>query len=110
MQVINNTEITIFALSLTFNAVITVSWCFLTASCENSDVANKHILSNARYLKLGQKHKWYCHIFFSSFFLKVVNCISNLIDWNLLLEIALSQNKVYCKPLQDVPKIGFAML
>ena len=35
----------------TFNEVITVSWCFFTASCENSDVANKHMLSNARYLQ-----------------------------------------------------------
>ena len=34
----------------TFSAVTTVSWCFLTASCENSDVANKHMLSSAKYL------------------------------------------------------------
>lgn len=34
----------------TFNALIIVSWCFFTASWENSEVANRHILSKARYL------------------------------------------------------------
>ena len=37
--------------SLTLSAVMTVSWCFLTASCENSEVANRHMLSRARYLE-----------------------------------------------------------
>jgi hypothetical protein len=39
-------------LHFTFIERITTSWCFLTASCENSEVANKHIDSNARYLRL----------------------------------------------------------
>ena len=34
----------------TFSDVTTVSWCFLTASWENSDVARRHMLSNAKYL------------------------------------------------------------
>ena len=39
----------------TFNAVITVSWCFFTASWENSEVANKHMPSKARYLKTKEQ-------------------------------------------------------
>ena len=39
----------------TFNALITVSWCFFTASCEISLVAKRHILSRARYLKTTPK-------------------------------------------------------
>ena len=35
---------------LTFKAAMTVSWCFFTASWENSDAASKHMLSRARYL------------------------------------------------------------
>lgn len=33
---------------LTFKALMTVSWCFFTASWENSDAANRHILSKAK--------------------------------------------------------------
>jgi len=48
------THITIFSLKVDFTFIdrITTSWCFLTASCENSDVANRHIDSSARYLRL----------------------------------------------------------
>ncbi len=42
---------------LTLSDVTTVSWCFLTASLENSDEANKHMLSRARYLKIKQSQK-----------------------------------------------------
>jgi len=34
----------------TFSAFMTVSWCFLTVSWENSDVASRHMPSRARYL------------------------------------------------------------
>lgn len=32
----------------TFNALITVSMCVFTASCENSELASVHMLSSAR--------------------------------------------------------------
>lgn len=30
---------------------MTTSWCFLTASCENSELARRHIDSKAKYLR-----------------------------------------------------------
>lgn len=35
-------------LIFTFNALITVSMCVFTASCENSELASVHMLSSAR--------------------------------------------------------------
>jgi len=50
---------------LTFRAAMTVSWCFFTASWENSEAASRHILSRARYLQqqdsVSIRHLLYCH-------------------------------------------------
>jgi hypothetical protein len=47
-------------LDFTFIDRMTTSWCFLTASCENSDVANRHIDSSAKYLKLVSRFDRNC--------------------------------------------------